>query len=118
MPGEDTHGLQIALATATALADEWRAKANQLLALCERLEGNLTEARAGRENWKEACRKAEQERDSRDWTGLKSERDALRAALQDIVTLCMDVPATEDWRAKVGDKARTALYGEAAWETK
>jgi hypothetical protein len=48
----------------------------------------------------------------------ESERDSLRTALTDIVTLCMDVPATEDWRAKVGDKARKALYGEAAWKTK
>jgi hypothetical protein len=116
MPGE--HELRIALATATALADEWRAKANQLLALCERLEGNLTEARAGRENWKETCRKVEQERDSRDWTGLKSERDSYRTALEEIINLAMDVADTPDWRAKVGDKARKALYGEAAWQTK
>jgi hypothetical protein len=42
--------------------------------------------------------------------------ERLRTALTDIVTLCMDVPATEDWRAKVGDKARKALYGEPGWK--
>jgi hypothetical protein len=48
----------------------------------------------------------------------QKERDSYRAALTDIVTLCMDVADTPDWRKAVGDKARAALFGPPAWERK
>jgi hypothetical protein len=44
--------------------------------------------------------------------------DALRTALTEIINLAMDVADTPDWRKAVGDKARKALHGEAAWQTK
>jgi hypothetical protein len=93
MPDPNTeHGLRVQLATALRERDEAKA--------CAR-------------TWAQNAHRAAL------LTGkTEKERDSYRTALQDIVTLCMDVPATEDWRKAVGDKARKALYGEAAWETK
>jgi chromosome segregation ATPase len=103
-----------------------KVKASAIYAEAFRLEGEvkrlqeaLGAANAELAVWRDKDgREAKYEHVSQRCTKAESERDALRTALQDIVTLCMDVPATEDWRAKVGDKARKALHGEAAWETK
>jgi hypothetical protein len=83
-----------------------KVKASAIYAEAFRLEGEVARLK----------QEAQELRDAAD-TWL-AERDALRAALQDIVTLCMDVADTPDWRKAVGDKARKALHGEAAWQTK
>jgi 1,2-phenylacetyl-CoA epoxidase catalytic subunit len=40
----------------------------------------------------------------------------LERILKEIITICMDVPGDEDWRKKVGDKARAAVWGPTAWQ--
>jgi hypothetical protein len=98
MPDPNTeHGLRVQLATALRERDTYRDDAAYFKASYQR-------------------KLADEKRLLESAAATVAERDALRTALTDIVTLCMDVPATEDWRAKVGDKARKALYGEPGWK--